>query len=298
MKPNRSLSVDFFPPSLSEFRPRAGNDEFFSLVPGTGPILATAIHHGHRVSPECLDYMRLTSEERLREEDPFTGGWTEIVNTRLIGRHSRFEADLNRPREKAVYLKPEDAWGLEVWRVPPPPHVIAGSVAHYDEFYQTLSSVLEEILWNWGGAVVLDLHTYNHRREGPDRPPADPRSNPTINVGTAYLDRDRWGKLVERFMEDLRGSSMNGGETDVRENVKFKGGFMVQWINQHFPDTICAIALEVKKYFMDEWTGRVDREELAAIQAALAKTVPGLEEELRRRVQWMRLEKHQMNFSN
>ena len=29
---------------------------------------------------------------------------------------SRFEADLNRPRDRAVYLTPADAWGHQVWR--------------------------------------------------------------------------------------------------------------------------------------------------------------------------------------
>ena len=38
------------------------------------------------------------------QEDPFTGIWTTVAPTRLIGLHSRFEVDFNRPRDKAVYL--------------------------------------------------------------------------------------------------------------------------------------------------------------------------------------------------
>src|ERR687884_306413 len=52
--------------------------------------------------------------------------------------------------------------------------------------------------------VVLDLHSYNHRRSGPEAPPADPAGNPEINVGTGSLDRERWGPLVDRFADDLR----------------------------------------------------------------------------------------------
>ena len=40
--------------------------------------------------------------------------------------------------------------------------------------------------------VVFDLHTYNHRRNGPDGPPADPAGNPQVNIGTGTMNRDRW----------------------------------------------------------------------------------------------------------
>ena len=49
-----------------------------------------------------------------------------------------------------------------------------------------------------------------------------------------------------------------------------------------FPDTGCAIAVELKKFFMDEWTGELYSERHRAIQDALASTLPGLMEELER----------------
>ena len=54
--------------------------------------------------------------------------WTTVGNTQIIGTHSRFEVDLNRPREKAVYIKPEDAWGLEVWKYKPSQELVIRSL--------------------------------------------------------------------------------------------------------------------------------------------------------------------------
>ena len=45
---------------------------------------------------------------------------------------------------------------------------------------------------------------------------------------------------------------------DVRENVRFRGGELSRWVNERYRDRGCALAIEFKKMFMDEWTGTVD----------------------------------------
>ena len=86
------------------------------LERGDGPLVATAIHNGHDIQAELDGQFALSEEDRLRVEDPFTGGWTTVAPTSLVARQSRFEVDFNRPREKAVYQTPEDAWGLNIWK--------------------------------------------------------------------------------------------------------------------------------------------------------------------------------------
>ena len=86
----------------------------FECHEGDGPLVAAPVHDGHALHDEVAAIMALSDLGRLREEDPFTGGWTAIAPTRIIGRRSRFEVDLNRPRDKAFYRRPEDAWGLDV----------------------------------------------------------------------------------------------------------------------------------------------------------------------------------------
>jgi N-formylglutamate amidohydrolase len=220
---------------------------------------------------------------RLREEDPFTGRWTTIAGTRLIGLRSRFEVDLNRPREKAVYLAPEDAWGLQIWREKPAPGIIERSLAEYDAFYAEVKRLFTELTHRFGRFVVFDLHTYNHRREEPHGPIADPQQNPEVNVGTGTMDRARWATIVDRFIADLRAVDFLGRRLDVRENVKFFGGHFPRWTHQNFPESACVLAIEVKKFFMDEWTGNPDPagKQVEAIRQALAATIPGVIEELR-----------------
>ncbi|MBN1995596.1 MAG: N-formylglutamate amidohydrolase [Anaerolineae bacterium] len=252
------------------------SDPLWTLQQGNSPLVAAAIHHGHAAREEVTNLFALTELDRLREEDPFTGQWVTMADTQIVVFHSRFEVDLNRPRKKAVYLKPKDAWGLQVWQTPPPPNMIARSLAQYDAFYAAVQPILTYLANCFGRFVVFDLHTYNHRRAGPDGPPANPVQNPEVNIGTGTINRARWAPLINRFMADLRTFDFLGRQLDVRENIKFQGGYFSRWIHQTFPESGCALAIEFKKFFMDEWTGQPDQLQLEAIRQALQSTVPGI----------------------
>jgi N-formylglutamate amidohydrolase len=257
-------------------------DRIWSEQRGDGPLVAAAIHAGHEVREEVAARLRLDDAQRLREEDPFTDRWTVVAPTRVVGLRSRFEVDLNRPREKAVYRSPADAWGLEVWAHPPDDGVLDRSLAEYDAFYRGMADLLTAIEHRHGHFVVLDLHSYNHRRGGPEAPPDDESANPQVNVGTGTMDRAQWAPLVDRFIADLRAYHFPQGGLDVRENVRFRGGHFPRWVHQTFPGSGCALAIELRKFFMDEWTGRADGSLLATITEALRSAVPGLLQELAR----------------
>lgn len=225
---------------------------------GESPLVAAAIHDGHAVREELASLYEVKEAERLREEDPHTGRWTRVAPTRVIGVRSRFEVDLNRPRERAVYVKPEDAWGIRVWKKPPEAGVIARSLEAYDAFYGAIETLLEEIVDKFGRFVVLDLHSYNHRRAGPHAEPSDAVENPEVNIGTGTMD-SRWRPVSARFIEELGSFDFLGRTLDVRENVKFQGGQLARWIHRRFPGSGCVLAVEFKKIFMDEWTGTPTR---------------------------------------
>jgi N-formylglutamate amidohydrolase len=254
------------------------HSEPWTIERAYGPIVATAIHGGHDLRPEVARYMALTEKERLLEEDPHTGEWTAIGDSRVVVHRSRFEVDLNRPREKAVCLEPADCWGLRVWSQPPE-HVVEESRRLHDRFYGELRSVLETTGRRWDRFVVLDLHSYNHRRDRGR--PEDPAQNPDVNVGTGSVNREIWGALIDRFKDDLRGHEVNDRPLDVRENVKFKGAYLVGWVNSTFPQA-CALAIEVKKIFMDETTGTLDEAAWKEVHRALEAAAAGCRDELRR----------------
>jgi N-formylglutamate amidohydrolase len=230
---------------------------------------------------EIAARVALSDEERRREEDPFTGGWTAIAPHRVVVHRSRFQVDLNRPRDQAVYVLPEQAWGLTVWKSPLPRSLLEQSLAEYDAFYESTFHLLSDLERRHGRFVVLDLHSYNHRREGPGALPAPAEQNPEINVGTGTMDRGRWRKVVERFISDLSRFQFRGRSLDVRENVRFRGGYFPRWIHETFPESGCALAVEVKKFFMDEWTGEPDEAAIELVRDALASTISGLLEALK-----------------
>jgi N-formylglutamate amidohydrolase len=175
-----------------------------------------------------------------------------------------------------VYLTPADAWGLHVWKSTLPEEVVKRSLEGYDAFYREVKKVLTSIVDKYGCFVVYDLHSYNHRREGANGPEADLQENPEVNIGTGNMNRQLWAPVVEQFMHDLRSYDFMGRHLDVRENVKFKGGYFSQWVYEHFADSGCVMAIEFKKFFMDEWTGKVYPGVAEAIQDALTSTIPGV----------------------
>jgi N-formylglutamate amidohydrolase len=260
-----------------------GSYSVVNVEMGAGPLVAAAIHDGHAVREEVAGLLALDDANRMREEDPYTAFLTAVAPTRIVGLRSRFEVDLNRPRDKAVYRAPEDCWGLEVWKSPPGEDFVERSLREYDDSYEVAAAVLAGVASRYGRFVVFDLHSYNHQRGGPGCELAPPAENPEVNLGTGTLDRNRWGRLADRFMTDLGSFDYFGRRLDVRENVRFQGGNFSRWVHQTFPGQGVALAIEFKKFFMDEWTGEADRKQLERMRQALESTCPGVLEELGRR---------------
>lgn len=247
--------------------------EFSSFqTPAPDLMVAVAVHEGHELRPEIAASMVLDEATRLREEDPHTGLIASRFGINAVVHRSRFEVDLNRPRSEAVYRDPGDAWGLDVWRTPLTDRQISESLRLYDDFYAGLGAMLDALVVEFGGFVLYDIHSYNHRRAGPQGP-ADPnRDSPTINLGTGSLPV-RWKPVAEEFVETMRSLDFDGEALDVRQNVRFHGGQLSHWVHENYGSTSCALAIELKKVFMDEWTGELDAGRLDRLGDALTASV-------------------------
>jgi len=241
----------------------------------SSPLLVTAIHEGHEVRPEIVKYYAIDEMDRLREEDPYTGFLTSISENRIIVNTSRFEVDLNRPREKAVYRTPEQSWGLKVWNDNVSVSVWEYSLGEYDYFYGFLERTIRKFIDYWGYIIVFDLHSYNFRRNGPETEDS-PELNPEINVGTGRMNRQLWAPVIDHFLLNLKRSTFEGRHLDVRENVKFKGGNLSDWIHNNFKNRSCVLSIEFKKIFMDEWSGAVNVQQLKELKKILKGTIPGV----------------------
>ena len=257
-------------------------DTIFSIAKGTIPVIATAIHNGHSVRDEVRIQFALDEGIQLREEDPFTEEFAKVSESRIIGLRSRFEVDLNRPREKAVYRTPEDAWGIHVWKSLPSNELMSRSLEEYDAFYSAMDDYFDDVHARHGRFVVYDIHSYNHRRGGSDAPEDSPEENPELIVGTGNMNREYWSGLVEGFMRDMRSGDYLGHSLDVRENIRFRGGNFSRHLYERYGNDICVLALEFKKIFMDEWTGIPFPDKIAALRSMLAATLPGVLQELKK----------------
>jgi hypothetical protein len=244
----------------------------WTISNGAGRVVATAIHDGHDLRPEVAEIMALEEDERLREEDPFTGQAVLDVPTHIVVHRSRFEFDLNRPEEGAVYRTPDECWGLQLWRNGAPDEsIVQRSLELHREYYSDLAETLDGVAGRNDRFVVLDIHSYNHRRDGPDGDAQPQEAAPDINIGTFSMPREHWAFLLDPWIEALRGFDFNGRKLDVRENVAFQGrGNQTRFVHERYPKSGCAIAVEFKKFFMDEWTGEPDSAELTAMRRFVA----------------------------
>ncbi|MBN2525689.1 MAG: N-formylglutamate amidohydrolase [Deltaproteobacteria bacterium] len=243
----------------------------WSINRGDSPFVAFAIHAGHTLRTEIKSVIAIDDDVQLREEDPFTEQWTQIAPTQIVVDRSRFEVDLNRSRDESVYLTPDDAWGLNVWRETPDLEMVEHSKEAWDLFYEEIKTTLSAIERTHGRFIVFDFHSYNHRRDGAEAAPADAGKNPVVNVGTGALNRKLWKPVIDAFIDTVSEMKLDGTPLDVRENVKFKGGFLSRWIAETFPESACVLAIDVKKVFMDEWTGTLHPDKMAVFTTAFEK---------------------------
>lgn len=256
-------------------------ERWWTVQYGPGPVMATAIHDGHGLRSEVAAQMSLTDGDRLREEDPFTGMAARGVAQHVVVHRSRFEFDLNRNHEDAVYRTPEQCWGLQVWKSGElDPALVQGSLDLHNRYYRMLGAILDDIAERHERFLLIDVHSYNYRRAGPGEKPTPQDQAPDINIGTFSMPREEWSFLVNPLMEAMRDFDFNGRRLDVRENVAFQGkGAQTRFVHQRYPGRGCAIALEFKKFFMDEWSGRPDPSEVEAMRhfvAHIATTAEGI----------------------
>jgi hypothetical protein len=216
------------------------------------PVIAFALHNGHMISEEILPYITIVENDRRREEDPYTELLTTVAPNRVVVNHSRFEVDLNRERKAAIY--PPQIWGLKVRKNRLPQSLVKLTLEKYDAFYARAGDLITDMARRFPKFIVLDLHSYNHRRQGLYGSSADPDLNPEVNIGTGHVDREQWGDVIDTFISSLHKFNFMGRHLDVRENVKFQGGHFPEWVQREYGDVACTLAVEVKKFFMNEWT--------------------------------------------
>ncbi|HZH06624.1 MAG TPA: hypothetical protein VEY69_08120, partial [Lautropia sp.] len=97
------------------------------------------------------------------------------------------------------------------------------------------------------------------------------------------MPRKRWAPVLDALIDGLQAADFRGRRLEVGVDIAFQGrGALTRFVHDKFPQTGCAIALEVKKFFMDEWTGVPYREDIRALQQLIGGLLPGLQTALAR----------------
>ena len=218
-----------------------------------------AIHNGHQFRKELWENCLHTEYERWFEEDPETLTMVQSHPIVISGNDSRFEYDLNRAPEAAIY---EDAWGKQLWRNPLSDAQKQFSLQKHANFYKVIHALITKIEEIHGKAIVYDMHSYNWKRWN--------RAVPTFNLGAGNLDMDKYGHFVETWRESL-------GEISLPHNIKttalindvFKGnGYFLKYITSNFKKTL-VLATEVSKIYCNELEEIIFPEVVYAIEEAL-----------------------------
>ncbi|WP_299694390.1 flavohemoglobin expression-modulating QEGLA motif protein [uncultured Vibrio sp.] len=263
------LSINTTSYSLSEMIQMIELEQPFSgLLSGSGcfvkideylPVVCTAIHAGSNMRSELIKHCVLSTDERYFEEDPHTDAMIISQPITLIGTDSRFEYDLNRPKALSTYYK--SAWSKKVWKKALPEAQRKLSHRKHELFYCLYEALISKLESKFRHVIVFDIHSYNYQRVN--------ISAPVFNIGSAQIDRERWGEVVNRFVSELQKIALPNINTDAKLDAVFEGrGYLIAHTNAHFDRTL-VLPTEVKKVFMDEQTGELFPLVLESIQVGL-----------------------------
>ncbi|MEO8772863.1 MAG: N-formylglutamate amidohydrolase [Gelidibacter sp.] len=225
------------------------------------PYACAAVHNGHQFRKDLWQKCLHTEYERWYEEDPMTKNMVKRHPIVISGLDSRFEYDLNRDPENAIY---EDAWGKQLWKEPLTDAEKSISLEKHQNFYKIVYALIKTLELKFGCCVVYDMHSYNWKRWD--------REVPTWNLGTSNIDNDRYKNAIEAWRKQLAKIKLpNDIPTTAKINDTFQGnGYFLKFITNNFNNTL-VLATEVAKIYCDEEAQILYPEVVSAIRKGLKK---------------------------
>ncbi len=246
------------------FEAVADDYSFTIKISEYAPYVCGAVHDGNQFRRSLWENCLHTEYERWYEEDPCT---KEMVRTHpvvIAGCDSRFEYDLNRGPETAIY---NDAWGKALWKEPLSDREREHSLEKHEAFYKVTHALISKIENKYGKAIVFDMHSYNWKRWD--------REVPVWNLGTTNIDNGRYGEVVNSWRAKLSKMSLpNGLNSTAGINDTFYGkGYFLKYITDHFKDTL-VLATEIAKVYCDEYSGIIYPEIVKSVEEQLKELIP------------------------
>lgn len=241
------------------------DDYSFTLKIDSYPhYVCAAVHDGHKFRKELWDLCTHSAYERWYEDDPATKEMVRSHPIVIASLDSRFEYDLNRAPEVAVY---EDAWGKALWKQPLSEEMKSKSLEKHHNFYQVVHALIAKIENLHDFCVVYDMHSYNWQRWD--------REVPTWNLGTHNVDNVRYEKDIEVWRKSLSEMvlPLKIKSTAAINNTFFGNGYFLKFISSTFKNTL-VLATEVAKIYCDEESMILFPEVIRAIEEELRVRIP------------------------
>ncbi|WP_299274759.1 N-formylglutamate amidohydrolase [uncultured Psychroserpens sp.] len=223
-----------------------------------------AVHDGHQFRKELWGNCIHTEYERWYEEDPETKNMINSHPIVIAGCDSRFEYDLNRAPEDAVF---DTAWGKELWHEPLSEEQKRKSLEKHKNFYKVVYALIAKLEHKFGVAIVYDMHSYNWKRWD--------REVPTWNLGTSNVDNDRFGADIELWRQALSELRLpHAIKSTSKINDTFQGnGYFLKFITKNFQNTL-VLATEIAKVYCDEYDYIIYPEVVASVEEQLRAILP------------------------
>ncbi|CAM1368629.1 N-formylglutamate amidohydrolase [Tenacibaculum xiamenense] len=228
------------------------------------PYVCAAVHDGHQFRKELWDNCLHTEYERWYEEDPATKQMIQSHPIVIAGMDSRFEYDLNRPPETAIY---KDAWKRKLWKSSLTNEQRNRSLEKHSNFYKVVHALIEKIESTFSVCIVYDMHSYNWQRWD--------RKVPTWNLGTTNVDNERFSDDIEIWREILERTPLpNEIESSSKINDTFQGnGYFLKYITANFKNTL-VLATEIAKVYCNEVEQILYPEVIDSVEKYLKLTLP------------------------
>ncbi len=232
-------------------------------------FVCAAVHDGHQLRKELWDNCLHSEYERWYEDDPATKSMVASQPIVIAGLDSRFEYDLNRAPDIAIY---EDAWGKELWKSPLTSEMRSKSMSKYHAFYQVVQALIKKIESLHQVCVVYDMHSYNWRRW--------PREVPTWNLGVQNVDNDKFGSCIEAWRKSLSEIKFPNDikSTSAINDTFYGNGYFLKYITSYFQNTL-VLATEVAKIYCNEYEQILFPEVISCIAEELKFRIPNHAEE-------------------
>ncbi len=254
------------------FHAIASDYSFTLKIDAYVPYVCAAIHDGHQFRKELWDNCLHSEYERWYEEDPETKNMVKDHAILMSGCDSRFEYDLNRSPEDAVF---ETAWGKQLWKNPLSDSMKDKSLKKHDNFYKVVHALITKLETKFGICVVYDMHSYNWKRWD--------REVPAWNLGTSNIDINRFGEDIEAWRQSLSKIKFpHNIKSTALINDTFQGnGYFLKYITETFQNTL-VLATEIAKVYCDEYEYIIYPEVVDAVESQLQ----------------YRIKEHALNFYN